>query len=375
MGTLLASIVYLAILIVCLSLITGIRIKLRFLRRFYRPAWRIVLLAFAFYLIRGVWRSNAGGGMAIRQDQEVNLDNADFPVSIAIERNESGELIYEGFEHNLEYYIRESSSNRYNPELSHFLISICNSVGDMDWMRTSLNNMQFQTDNLISNYNMGVLPVAYCVDQKVISNDERIILVAVRGTSDDFREWGSNFNAIPDHDGRHSGFSGSADSLFDSIIKYAGKEYDLSKTIFVVTGHSRGAAVANIIAAKLANLRVPQSHIFCYCFACPDTAFLSDYDAALYKCIFTINNVNDYVSWLPWIHWKESGAYYGFSKKTHWNKYGNSYWYSTNNWQNCHTGLDNIDSVHHQMFYLNYLRQEPDFSEFRDRYESETYLE
>lgn len=372
MGTIIRSVVTLAVLGFSFSMIIGTgKPFMKLLKMVTLPI--IVVVLVAAYL-RGVWIPNAGGGMAIKQNQTVQLDASDFPVSVAVGRDEAGELKYEEFEHNLEYYLRMLPSDKYNPELSHFLISMCNAIGDLEWMKTSLDNMQFQTEGLRSNYNMEELPLAYCIDQKFLSDDERVILVVLRGSSEDLREWDSNLNVIPDHDGEHSGFSGTAGIIYDTIIEYAGNEYDLSKTIFVITGHSRGAAVGNIVAAKLADQRIPQSHIFCYCFACPDTVFMSDDDVASYSCVFTINNVNDYVSWLPWLYWRESGTNYGFSSDTHWNKYGTSYWFSTTSWEECHVGLDNVKTIHPQDLYLDYLRQEPNSVIFKGRFEAEQYL-
>ena len=130
----------------------------------------------------------------------------------------------------------------------------------------------------------------------------------------------------------------------------------------------------SFIAAKLIDQRIPQSHVYCYCFACPDTAFLSDKKAASYKTIFTVNNENDLVPWLPWLYWQESGAMYGFASDTHWNKFGTSYWFSTNNWEECHAGLDNMPAPHLQGNYLDYLKNEPGAESFKNRSDAASLL-
>jgi len=370
-GTLISSIVLLAILLFIFSLLLGKGKP--FLERARKVAIPIVVIAVAAFLARGVWIPNAGGGLAINQGDEASLVGEDFSVNIQVGYDENSGPICEAFDHNLEYYLNRTSPNQYSKELAHYLISLCNSVGNKEWFENALGDMRFEVGDMDSNYDMGELSLAYCIDQKVLSNGTRIVLVAIRGSSEDPREWASNLSVVPNHDGQHSGFSGTADILYDKILDYGGG-YDLSKTVYVITGHSRGAAVANIIAAKLIDQRVPQNHVFCYCFACPDTAFLSDNAAASYKTIFNIGNVNDIVSWSPWLVWRESGAMYGFGTDTHWNKYGTSYWFSGNNWVGCHAGLDNVLDFHLQDTYLNFLRERPGTEEFKNRYDAASFL-
>lgn len=92
------------------------------------------------------------------------------------------------------------------------------------------------------------------------------------------------------------------------------------RATFVITGFSRGAAAANILACKLVDQGIAQSQIYTYAFACPDTAWITENKAASYHCIFNIADANDFVSWIPRVMFGVVGNV--------WNKYGRSYWYS-----------------------------------------------
>lgn len=62
--------------------------------------------------------------------------------------------------------------------------------------------------------------------------------------------------------------------------------------------------------------------------------------------------------------------YYGFGSDTHWNKYGQSYWYSDSNWDEASNAtIFNLDPEHFQTTYLAYLRLEESISNCKTRTE------
>lgn len=137
---------------------------------------------------------------------------------------------------------------------------------------------------------------------------------------------------------------------------------DFSNVQFVITGFSRGAASANILAGRLADEGVGQSRIYAYTFACPDTAKVTDDTAGKYQCIFNIADANDFVSWVPRTLLGDE-----------WNKYGQSYWYcgDWSDYKNLEMGMD----AHNQAKYLEYLRSENPESEYRQRSQTKTALD
>ena len=106
------------------------------------------------------------------------------------------------------------------------------------------------------------------------------------------------------HEGLHEGFSTAANQVFDFIEQEIRSLYGLEvdKTTFVICGHSRGAAVGNLLGKRLVDDAANTSRFYCYSFSCPDTAHRANYDwrlRGLLDSMFNISDASDPVSWLP----------------------------------------------------------------------------
>ena len=147
-----------------------------------------------------------------------------------------------------------------------------------------------------------------------------IIFVSVRGTNGTIEEWSSNFDVGADTDDywdrsnaqwcnkdNHKGFDVAANRLKESIDQYLTKLDGSVQKVFFITGHSRGAAVANILAALYVNDGYP---VAAYTMATPNTT--TSASAGSYQTIFNLVNSDDIVPYLPLSQW-------GFTK------YGKSY--------------------------------------------------
>lgn len=147
--------------------------------------------------------------------------------------------------------------------------------------------------------------VAYSVAKKEITvNSEKyvIYLVPVRGTPGS-GEWYSDFRLGKNNGGNHEGFYKAADGIYDSLVNdfFAQDGADSLHRKILVTGHSRGAAVANIVAGKLTRgSYVSQSGVFGYTFACPAVSKKAD---ATLKNIYNFNNQGDLIPELPLETW------------------------------------------------------------------------
>lgn len=146
-----------------------------------------------------------------------------------------------------------------------------------------------------------------------------VVLIAMRGSNGTWPEWSSNFEIghelsscdpdfLPYKYGvnpewvtaqNHMGFDITANRVLAAADDFTARHgLDPAKTIYWVTGHSRGAAVANICAAELIKRG---AKTFAYTFACPNTTLASD--ASSYRGIFNIVNEDDLVPRLPFEDW------------------------------------------------------------------------
>lgn len=264
----------------------------------------------------------------------------------------------ETFDRSLEMCMfRRYYTSWYNPQLAHMLIAMCNSVYKLEDMTETFRDFGFWESE--HSYNVtGEIMLAYGMAKKQIG-DRTLVLVVARGT-ENFIEWISNFHALTNDKKQHTGFADAANALYDRMADFLGTT-DFSNIDFVLTGFSRGAAAANILAARLIlDEKVPKNNVYAYVFACPNTVNGYEYSTS-YDCIFNIADVNDLVSWVPQ------------DLKFNWGKYGGmSYWYSENwdDFENLKMG----GAAHNPIFYLYALREydKPGFhlSDFKYRGEA-----
>lgn len=95
----------------------------------------------------------------------------------------------------------------------------------------------------------------------------RVIAVAIRGDKYD-NEWESNFTL--GDEARHKGFGQAASLVIDRVLSYYTTYPSTLPTKFWITGFSRAAAIANLVAAELGHvLEKEKDNIFAYTFATP----------------------------------------------------------------------------------------------------------
>ncbi|MBR6428514.1 MAG: InlB B-repeat-containing protein [Clostridia bacterium] len=157
-----------------------------------------------------------------------------------------------------------------------------------------------------------------------------IIGIWVRGTEPTSQEeWSSNFNVgdlvrfFDEYDSvagksprqknddwtrktNHRGFDVCATRLLNYLNTYYLDEYvtpalqDGESVCYWLCGHSRGGAVANIMASYLVDAG---KEVFCYTFASPYCTANTEASAEKYDCIFNLVNSNDFVPTLPMPEW------------------------------------------------------------------------
>lgn len=317
----------------------------------------------------------------------VLTDLPDSALQAEIFYGDSSNPSREVFDRALETIVDETRSDEYNPQLAHMLIALCNSIHDEANMNATFERMGFY--DTVTDYDMSGILLAYGIGKKQVG-DETYVLVIARGTGDFSSSLTGSFNALVEwmsniadaganDSGQHSGFSDAAKELYDRMTEFLGTEdiEELSNMKFIITGHSRGAAAANILAARLADEGISQDNIYGYTFACPDTAVITKETAESYRSIFNIGNANDMVTWVPRAVWENSGEKDGWGKDSYWDKYGNSLWYCEDweDYKNLHEKFtikpsimwEWVNQYHLQNLYLTYLRDEKKPDEYKNR--------
>ena len=117
--------------------------------------------------------------------------------------------------------------------------------------------------------------------------NNRIICVAVRG-SKGANEWISNFNFVNLFGGDHSGFREAANDVSSILSSYLTNAKNITLWF---TGHSRGAAVANLLAHDYAS----RYRTCAYTFACPNVSQVASPSGS----IWNFNNDMDFVPKVP----------------------------------------------------------------------------
>lgn len=148
--------------------------------------------------------------------------------------------------------------------------------------------------------------------------EKEVIVLAVRGTNASNAEWSSNFDVGADtpeyyaamgsshpdwvNKGNHKGFDVAMNRVltkfYDYVDRHGLDELNRDKAI-LITGHSRGAAIANLLGAHFEDSADYES--FTYTFASPFCT--TDENAANYKTIFNVANEDDLIAYLPLEVW------------------------------------------------------------------------
>ena len=158
--------------------------------------------------------------------------------------------------------------------------------------------------------------VAYSVATKRVKNtdgaEKTLYLVSVRGSYGS--EWLSDFNMGDAADYEmdaidHEGFMRAANEIVEDLAERLSEDGGGDDIALLFTGHSRGAATANLAASYADDMTTglrplaPLENIYCYTFATPEVTEFANTDDVLYDNIFNIMNPSDIVPRLPLASW------------------------------------------------------------------------
>ncbi len=165
---------------------------------------------------------------------------------------------------------------------------------------TALGFAQKAKFNYQSDYNEQQVALALATRN---INGTNIVIVVVRGTYK--QEWYSNFDIGKNIDdtGVHNGFFEASQFVLEKIKMYmTNYSIDIENTKFLLTGHSRGGAVANLTAASLIDT-YSSDKVYAYTFAAPNTTTNPDSDNQRYSGIFNFVNPEDFIAHIPLEKW------------------------------------------------------------------------
>lgn len=184
-----------------------------------------------------------------------------------------------------------------------------------------------------------------------------IVAVIVRGTNGTIEEWSSNFeigdlsksDTIADwkNKNNHKGFDVASNRILSKLDEYV-RNYTTDSVAYWVMGHSRGAAIANIISANLVD---GGNEVFGYTFATPNTTVSNAATAAKYDCIFNLVNQDDFVPCVPMTGWnfKRYGQTASLditsSMEKEWHKLTGISWYNQMSAKNLQELVDSLTAA------------------------------
>ena len=134
--------------------------------------------------------------------------------------------------------------------------------------------------------------------------EKTLVFVVIRGTPLNANEWISNVNisdTTKTAEAIHEGFFNAAQQIHNSLVYYLLKHsIDPDSCCFLVAGHSRGAALANLLGAIMADEGFFDTDcIYDYTFAAPNVSIAEKTVSPAYDFIWNIVNAEDIVPCVP----------------------------------------------------------------------------
>lgn len=161
--------------------------------------------------------------------------------------------------------------------------------------------------------------VSYVIAHKPLENNTEKFFVAIRGT--DGVEWEGNMKICPaNNEGNydkytgnesiHNNFNTAAIKLRTKVDEYIKKYSKNSEVFLVITGHSRGGAVSNLLAYNYTTDETFDGVVTAYTFATPNVVqYNTKDDIEQYGNIYNYCKNKDFIPCIPlldgkWNYWK-----------------------------------------------------------------------
>ena len=219
----------------------------------------------------------------------------------------------------IDEFLNNGTSTTYDvmiAELSMKLSSLAYNENDIKNFLIKDNEFKIVKSDYVGEYNS--FP-AYTIAEKIV-NGKKYVVVAMRGT-DSNGDWITD--AMVGYEKvKHQGFEDAKNYIYSQLYNHLD---GFNNTTFLITGHSYGGAIANLLAKELSDNAVPQNCVFAYTFATPNVAKTNSglNPNGIHDNIFNICNQLDPVTGTP-------VTINPWSSST-WIKYGRTYWFSVEN--------------------------------------------
>ena len=255
------------------------------------------------------YNSTGGSGGTAQQEHSWS---GNFAFSSAYSAAENENLIYD-YQYDDNWFLVNNETNQYNLIRLSIRVAMA-AYGDKNHGSSNItafmDELRFTYSDQYVNYpEPEQNSIGYAIGYRnVLAEDNTetsIILVAVRGGGYGV-EWGGNF--YMGESGNHEGFSIASLKVLDGLKGFlTDNASDLcsNKKIWIV-GYSRGAATANLVAAKLDNgyIRgITNNNVMAYCFECPQNTVDENASDRKYNNIINIVNPIDFVTKVAMTDW------------------------------------------------------------------------
>lgn len=131
-----------------------------------------------------------------------------------------------------------------------------------------------------------------------IAHNNNLVIAAIRGTPRGRDEWLSNLDmGFGKH---HTGFMRATSDVYHNLSSYMSRHGLMGKTM-LITGHSRGGAIANLLGERIskAPLLVSKGGLYVYTYGAPMVSRSDATGDSIHNNIFNIINLHDPVVHVP----------------------------------------------------------------------------
>lgn len=234
-----------------------------------------------------------------------------------------------------EKWFGQSSSYEYHHGIARIACLFSALSYNQDALETNYHKLGIASKDIFFNYNVdyssflwGNDQCAFSIASKPIDSSigkQTLVIVNIRGTPLNANEWLSNLNI---HDPSqtnetiHMGFGKAASIIYTKLISYLLRNrIDSTDSFLLITGHSRGGAVSNLLARTLYDDQFFKSeNCYVYTFASPNVTSSEEAKSRDFDFIWNIVSAEDIVPTLPfnrneW-HFKKYGHTLSFANYT-----------------------------------------------------------